>query len=85
MPLAPQPRRRTDAPRAASPRGVSLSIQSQHLASPCGRRRCVSTPHWRTPKLLSGPVATLSQHMLALRPSQSSVDVCNEVGNGGCV
>ena len=44
MPLAPQPRRRTDAPRAVSPRGVGLSAQSQHLALACGRRRCVSTP-----------------------------------------
>jgi|JI61114C2RNA_FD_contig_91_520344_length_2259_multi_2_in_0_out_0_3 hypothetical protein len=85
MPLAPQPRRRTDAPRAVSPRGVGLSAQSQHLALACGRRRCVSTPHWRTPRHLSGALATLSQHMLALRPSQSTVDVCNKVGNGGCV
>ena len=66
MPLAPQPRRRTDAPRAVSPRGVGLSAQSQHLALACGRRRCVSTPHWRTPRHLSGALATLSQHMLAL-------------------
>lgn len=85
MPLAPQPRRRTDAPRAVSPRGVGLSAQSQHLALACGRRRCVSTPHWRTPRHLSGALATLSQNMLALRPSQSTVDVCNKVGNGGCV
>lgn len=85
MPLAPQPRRRTDAPRAVSPRGVGLSAQSQHLALACGGRRCVSTPHWRTPGHLSGPLATLIQHMLALRPSQSTVDVCNEVGNDGCV
>ena len=47
-------------PRALCRRGgVGLSAQSQHLALACGRRRCVSTPHWRTPRHLSGALCYL--------------------------
>ena len=82
MPLAPQPRRRTDAPRAAPPWGTSLLVLSAHLSQPCQRKRFLGTPRWRTLRLRSGPVATPCEHLRALRPSQSTVDVCNEVCNG---
>lgn len=82
MPLASQPRRRTDAPRAAPPWGTSLPVLSAHLSQPCRRKRFLGTPRWRTLRLHSKPVATLCQHLRALPPSQSIADVCNEVCNG---
>ena len=43
MPLASQPRRRTDAPRAAPPWGTSLPVLSAHLSQPCRRKRFLGT------------------------------------------
>ena len=85
MPLADHPHRRTDAPRPATLRWGSLPVPSHHSAQPCWRRRCSSAPRWRALPLLSRSVAAVSKHLRALRPSQATVDVCNEVSNGGCV
>lgn len=85
MPLAPHPCRRIDAPRAASQWGRSLAVLSWQLTQSDECRRFLSTPRWFTLWLLSSPVAMLRQSLPALRPSQSTVDVCNDVCNDGGV
>lgn len=83
MPLAPNPV--VELILRAPPWGTSLPVLSTHLSQPCRRKCFLGTPRWRTPRLRSRPVATLFQHLRALRPSQSTADVCNEVCNEACV
>lgn len=83
MLIAPQPRSEFDAPSAARhQRGVSLPVLSRH-ARPRWRSCIHSASRWRLARLqFSRPLTPLCQHMLALRPSQSNIVVCNEVCNG---
>lgn len=82
MPLAHQPHLQVDAPHAALLRSVSLVVLSLH-STPRYELRCFRNMlRWRGFRLLPRPAATLCHPLSALRPSRSTIDVCNEMWNG---